>query len=337
MPENKKRITINDIATHAGVSRSTVSLVLRGNARISEATRDRVNASMQLLGYTYNRNAANLRTQSSQAIGLIINDLTNPFFAELTAAIEEQTEKEDYFVYLVQSGEDPDHQHDLATSLIEHGVAGLIICPATNSHPKTFDLLHGQNMPTCIAVRPWQDERFDFCGPDNFRAAQLATAEFLRLGHRRIAFLGGQPGNPSRADRVSGYFSVLQKAGIDYDSSIVIESRPSWTSGAADVEKVLSSEQRPTAALCYNDFVAISVMHGLRQHNLEPGRDMALIGFDGMPEAEMAYPPLTTVSMHPRDVGRSAAELLIKRIQQPNAPVTRHVQEPQLIIRKSSG
>ncbi len=336
MVARQKRVTINDIANHAGVSRSTVSLVLRGNSRISAGTRDRVNASMQLLGYTYNRNAANLRTQSSQAIGLIINDLTNPFFAELTAAIEGQAEKEDYFVYLVQSGEDPDHQHDIATSLIEHGVAGLIICPATGTHHKTFDRLHAQRVPTCIAVRPWPDDRFDFCGPDNFRAGQMATAELLRMGHRRIAFLGGQPGNPSRADRVSGYFSALQKAGIAYDPSLVVESRPSRTSGVSDVEKVLSLDSRPTAALCYNDFVAISVMHGLRRHNLEPGRDMALIGFDGMPETEMSYPPLSTVSMDARDVGRMAAELLIKRIESPDAPIGRHVHEPRLILRKSS-
>lgn len=337
MTTGRKRITINDIAGHAGVSRSTVSLVLRGNERISAETRDRVNASIELLGYTYNRSAANLRTQSSQAIGLIINDLTNPFFAELTAAIESKAEEEEYFVYLVQSGEDPDHQHDLAISLVEHGVAGLIVCPATGSHIKTFDRLHSQRMPTCIAVRPWPDDRFDFCGPDNFRAAQLATEELLRLGHRRIAFLGGQPENPSRVDRVSGYFSALQKAGITYDASLVVESRPSRTSGVADVEKVLAMDPCPTAALCYNDFVAISVMHGLRQNKLEPGRDMALIGFDGMPEAEMSYPPLSTVSMDARDVGRSAAELLIRRIRCPDAAISRHFREPRLIVRQSSG
>lgn len=332
-----KRITINEIAEHAGVSRSTVSLVLRGNRRISEDTRNKVNASIGELGYTYNRSAANLRTQSSQAIGLIINDLTNPFFTELTAAIEETTHAEDFFVYLVQSSEDPDHQHKLAMSLVEHGVAGLIICPATGSHTETFDRLHALRTPVCIAVRPWPDSRFDFSGPDNFRAAQLATGALVERGHRRIAFLGGQRGNPSRDDRLAGYFRTLQANGIAFDDELVVDSRPSRTSGISDVEKVLALAQRPTAALCYNDFIAMSVMHGLRAHGLVPGEDMALVGFDGMPETAMSYPTLSTVSLGPRSVGANAATLLMSRIRNPDAPISRRVEEPRLLLRNSSG
>ncbi|WP_246018304.1 LacI family DNA-binding transcriptional regulator [Pelagibacterium montanilacus] len=332
-----RSVTINDIADHAGVSRSTVSLVLRGSSRISKATIDRVNASIDALGYTYNRGAANLRTQTSQAIGLIINDLMNPFFTELTATIEEMADREGYFVYLVQSNEEPARQHKLCMSLLEHGVAGLIVCPATGSSLETFDRLHERRIPVCIAVRPFASDRFDFSGPDNFRAAEIATDALLKRGHRRIAFLGGERGNPSRDDRVAGYFKALQQAGIEYDPALVVESRPSRQSGITDVETVLSLRDRPTAALCYNDFVAISVMHGLRKNGLEPGSDMALIGFDGMPEAEMSHPTLTTVSLHPREIGREAAELVISRIREPNRDVTRRIQTPQLIVRDSCG
>jgi LacI family transcriptional regulator len=333
----KQRVTINDIADHASVSRSTVSLVLRGNTRISEDTRVRVHASIRELGYTYNRSAANLRSQTSQAIGLIINDLRNPFFTELTAAIEETAHAAGYFVYLVQSGESPQHQDRLAQSLIEHGVAGMIICPATGSTKEIFDRLYLQRTPVCIAVRPWPDERFDFSGPDNFRAAQLATEALIRKGHRRIAFLGGERGNPSRDDRLAGYFSTLQKHGFGFAESLVVESRPARTSGIADVEKVLALPERPTAALCYNDFIAISVMHGLRAHGLEPGIHMALIGFDGMPEAEMSFPTLSTVSLDAHSVGANAARLLIDRIASPDAPPSRWIEKPELILRDSSG
>ncbi len=332
----RKRVTINDIAHHAGVSRSTVSLVLRNDTRISQETRQRVQAAIADLGYIYNRGAANLRAQTSQAIGLMINDLTNPFFTELTAAIEETAEAEGYFVYLVQSGEDPDHQHDLLLSLVEHGVAGLIICPATNSRTETFDRLFTQGVPVCIAVRPWPDGRFDFSGTDNFRAAQMAANALIRRGHRRIAFLGGERGNPSRDDRLSGYFNALQRNGLNYDPALVIESRPSRVSGMHDVEKVLALPERPTAALCHNDFVAISVMHGLRRNGLEPGRDMAVMGFDGMPEAETSYPTLSTVFLSARDIGAHAARLLSQRIKDPGRPITREIREPELIIRDSS-
>ncbi|WP_191090050.1 LacI family DNA-binding transcriptional regulator [Histidinibacterium aquaticum] len=333
---SENRVTINDIARHSGVSRSTVSLVLRGSSRISKATVDKVKASIDALGYTYNRSAANLRTQTSQAIGLIINDLMNPFFTELTAAIEEAADREGFFVYLVQSNEDPERQNKLCTSLVEHGVAGLIICPATGSPRETFDRLHTQRVPVCIAVRPFPDDRFDFSGPDNFRAAELATNELLELGHERIAFLGGERGNPSRDDRVAGYFKALQQAGITFDPELVVESRPSRQSGVADVEKVLGLPNPPTAALCYNDFVAISVMHGLRRNEMEPGRDMALIGFDGMPEAEMSHPTLSTVSLRPRLIGTEAANLVIDRIKSADRPILRRVQSPELVLRESS-
>jgi LacI family transcriptional regulator len=332
----RKRVTINDIAQHAGVSRSTVSLVLQEHSRISGETRERVQRSMHDLGYTYNRNAANLRRQTSQAIGLIINDICNPFFAELTSAIEETAEEAGYFVYLVESSEDTERQHQVLMSLIEHHVAGLIVCPATGTPPETFDKLYATGVPMCLAVRPYPDDRLDFAGPDNYAAAKLAASHLIEAGHRRIAFLGGEKNNPSRIDRLSGYFSALQGNGIEFDPTLVVESRPSRLSGIADVELVLKLSERPTAALCYNDFVGISVMHGLRRNGLEPGRDMALVGFDGMPEAELTFPPLSTVSLHPRSVGRNAASLLIARIIDPERRPQRSVEQPTLIVRESS-
>ncbi len=333
----KRSVTINDIADHAGVSRSTVSLVLRGNPRISDDTRERVRHSIRELGYTYNRNAANLRSQTSQAIGLIINDLRNPFFTELTASIEEAADARGYFVYLVQSRESPERQNRLVQSLVEHGVAGMIICPATGTDRDLFDRLHLQKTPVCIAVRPWPDERFDFSGPDNFRAGQLAVDALVAQGHRRIAFLGGERGNPSRDDRLAGYFSALQKNGLRFDDALTVASRPTRTSGIDDLEQVLALADPPTAALCYNDFVAISVMHGLRRHGLEPGRDMALIGFDGMPEAEMSHPTLSTILLDAESVGSNAAALLMNRIANPEAAPSRWIETPKLILRESIG
>jgi LacI family transcriptional regulator len=332
----RKRVTINDIADHAGVSRSTVSLVLQEHPRISGETRQRVQRSIHDLGYTYNRNAANLRRRTSQAIGLIINDICNPFFAELTSAIEETAAESGYFVYLVESAEDIERQHQVLMSLIEHDVAGLIICPATGTPPETFDKLYATGVPMCLAVRPYPDDRLDFAGPDNYAAAKLAASHLIETGHRRIAFLGGERNNPSRIDRLSGYFSALQGHGLEFDPALVIESRPSRLSGIGDVERVITLPDRPTAALCYNDFVGISVMHGLRRNGLEPGKDMALVGFDGMPETELTFPPLSTVSLHARSVGRSAASLLIMRIAKPERRPHREVEQPILIVRESS-
>jgi LacI family transcriptional regulator len=329
-------VTINDIAAHAGVSRSTVSLVLQGHPRIPKETGDRVQRSMTELGYTYNRAAANLRRRTSQAIGLVINDLRNPFFAELTSAIQERVEDDGYFVYLVESAEDTDRQQRLLTSLIEHDVAGLIVCPATGTPARAFDRLLAIGVPLCVAVRPYADPRIDYAGSDNYGAAAMATQHLIEAGHRRIAFLGGERENPVRIDRLSGYFSALQSSGIAFDPALVIESRPSLTSGAKDLRAVLATSQLPTALLCYNDYVAIGVMHALRCSGLVPGQDMAVMGFDGMPETELTFPPLSTVELHGHLVGRHAAELLLARIAEPTRPPARSIEQATLVPRASS-
>lgn len=333
---DKRRVTINDIAAHAGVSRSTVSLVLQGAPRIPQETGDRVRNAMAQLGYTYNRAAANLRRQKSQAIGLIVNDLRNPFFAELTSAIQAHVEGEGFFVYLVESGEDLDRQDRLLQSLVEHGVAGLIVCPATGTPERTFDRLLATGTPLCLAVRPFPDARIDYAGSDHYNGAVLATRHLLEAGHRRIAFLGGKKENPVRVDRLAGYFSALQTHGIEFDAALVTESRPTLYSGADDMRSVLALAQPPTALLCYNDYVAIGVMHALRCMGLVPGADMAVVGFDGMPESAVTHPPLSTVEAHARSVGRHAAQLLLDRIAEPGKAPVRRVEPATFVARASS-
>jgi LacI family transcriptional regulator len=139
-----------------------------------------------------------------------------------------------------------------------------------------------------------------------------------------------------RVDRLAGYFSALAAHGIEFDPALVTESRPSLTSGVSDVHAVMRVDARPTAMLCYNDYVAMGVMHALRGVGLTPGVDMAVVGFDGMPETEITYPPLSTVQLYGSKVGSDAAELLIARISDPSRAPTRRVEQATLLIRASS-
>lgn len=149
--------------------------------------------------------------------------------------------------------------------------------------------------------------------------------------------MGGERANPVRVDRLAGYFSGLQAQDIAFDTALVTESRPTLTSGLADVTAVMALADRPTAMICYNDQVAMGVMHALRLAGLTPGADVAVIGFDGMPETEITYPPLSTVQLHGRQVGHGAADLLVSRIADPARPPTRKVEPATLIVRASSG
>lgn len=336
MRGERRSITINDVAADAGVSRSTVSLVLRGSSRIPAATKIRVEKSIRRLGYTYNRTAASLRSQSSQTVGLMINDVANPFFAEVTAGIERAVDETGMMLYLVDSSEDIARQSRLLNSLQEHGVAGLVVCPATGSSASVFTQLVATGMPLCIGVRPLDVPGADFAGPDHREAAELAVQHLIDRDHRDIAFVGGETGNPAYTERLSGYSTTLTKHGLEFDKSRVFERRPGSDAAHPSVEKILSLSPRPTAILCYNDSIAIAVLHVLRQHGLAPGRDIAVVGIDGIATAELASPPLTTVSLDPRQIGEESIRLVMARIAAPKRSPSRVVLKPRLIVREST-
>ncbi|WP_018387572.1 LacI family DNA-binding transcriptional regulator [Ancylobacter sp. FA202] len=332
-----RRVTIIDIAKAAGVSPSTVSLVLQKNERISAETRNRVEEAIRKLGYKYNRSAANLRRQTSQAIGLIINDICNPFFAEMTAGVQKGLEGTEFLVFLVETGDEIERQSRVYQSLEEHGIGGLIIFPASQTKPEFLERIAAGGTPICVAIRRPPDADVDYVGPDNRLAGRIATRHLIELGHRRIAFLGGEAKSPSRIDRVAGYQEALQRAGNAFDPALCVESRPTRANAISDLNKVLDLPEPPTAAIGYNDNVAIALMHGLRRRGLEPGRQFAIVGIDGTSEAELAYPALTTVALHAHETGRRAAELVLERIKAPGKTHENVILRPNLIVRASCG
>lgn len=332
-----RRVTIIDIAREAGVSPSTVSLVLQKNERISVETRQRVEDVIQRLGYKYNRSAANLRRQTSQAIGLIINDICNPFFAEMTAGVQSVLQGTDFLVFLVEAGDDVERQSRVYRSLEEHGIGGLIIFPASETKPEFLERIAAGGTPICVAVRRPPDADVDYVGPDNRLAGRMATRHLIDLGHKRIAFLSGEAHSPARIDRIAGYRDALQRAGLKFDPALCLESRPTRANAIIDVQKALDLKDPPTAAIGYNDNVAIAAMHGLRLRGVEPGRQFAIIGIDGTSDAELAHPALTTVALHAHDIGRRAAELVLERIKVPSRVHENVILRPNLIVRSSCG
>lgn len=332
-----RRVTIIDIAKAAGVSPSTVSLVLQKNERISTETRQRVEEAIQRLGYKYNRSAANLRRQTSQAIGLIINDICNPFFAEMTAGVQQGLEGTEYLVFLVEAGDDVERQSRVYRSLEEYGIGGLIIFPASETNPEFLERIAAGGTSICVAVRRPPDADVDYVGPDNRLAGRMAARHLIELGHKRIAFIGGETRNPSYADRLAGYKDALQGAGIKFDPALCLENRPTRANAILDIQKALDLSKPPTAAIGYNDNVAIAAMHGLRRRGIEPGRDFAIVGIDGTSDAELAYPALTTVSLHAHEIGLRAAGLVLERMKTPGRIHENLILRPNLIVRASCG
>lgn len=333
----QRRVTVIDIARAAGVSKSTVSLVLQGSP-VRDETRAKVNEAIRSLGYVYNRGAANLRQSGSKIIGIVVNDLTNSFFAELAVGVDMIVQSAGYVQFLAHSGEDVDRQSVVIASMREHGIAGLILCPARGTEPADLRPLVDSGMPVVVAVRNVPGARVSSLLSDNYSGARAAVRHLIELGHRRIAFLGGFDDIQVFVERSQGYRDALIEAGIALDEGFVITSAPSRAGGGEAIHQLLSrGGDRPTATLCFNDAVAFGACDGLRARRLEPGVDFSVVGFDDVIEARSAVPALTTVSVNPQRMGQQAAQLLFKQINAGRAEPETIRTSVRLVARQSSG
>ncbi len=336
------RITLNDIARACDVSRSTVSLVLRGSPLVHANTRQRVEAEMRRQGYVYNRAAATLRQRVSTAVALVINDLSNPFFADFAAGVDEVLGAKGYVTLLGSSNESRTRQRQVLGSLVEHNPAGIILSPAEASEADEIELAIGKATPLVVFNRQLVETRpsdftYDFLGLDNRAGVRTATKYLLSIGHRRIAFYGGHADSSSCRERRLGYRDALSDVGLEVKDSWMIETVPTRLDASAHADTLFALDPAPTAAVCYNDAVALGLMLGLTRLGRHPGSDFAVIGFDDIPEAAVGIPPLTTMNADPRARGRQAAELLLQQVGSPS-PMSRRsvIVEVQLIKREST-
>ncbi|WP_275784464.1 LacI family DNA-binding transcriptional regulator [Pararhizobium gei] len=334
-----ERVTVIDIARAAGVSKSTVSLVLQGSPLVNEGTRAKVNAVIRDLGYVYNRGAANLRQSNSKSkiIGIVVNDLTNSFFAELAVGVDMVVQSAGYVQFLSNTGESVDRQSEVIASMREHGISGLILSPARGTEAGDLKALVASGIPVVNVVRQIAGAKVSSLISDNRGGMREAVRHLAGLGHRRIAFLGGFPDTAVFNDRLNGYREALAALGLAPLDDLVISSAPSRAGGVAAVERALLLRDPPTAAVCLNDAVAFGVCDGLRAHRLEPGPDFAVVGFDDVIEAQTAVPALTTISVDPQGMGRRAAQLLLKQINAGKADAEAVVGSVRLVVRQSCG
>ena len=331
----KSRVTLLDIAADADVSRSTVSLVIRNVPSVAETTRKRVLRSIKKLGYVYHRGAASLRRQHSHAVGLIVSDITNPFFAEIIVAIEERLAEAGFVTLLGNASEDHSKEESLLRTMQEFPADGILICPTL--HGETLNRISnsGEVLPVVAIAR--RVPGFDYVGIDNAQGAVLAIEHLYRIGHRRIAFLGAHPNVLAVDDRLKGYQQAFSQMQLKFDPLLVLSTDLNRRGGFDGVQKLMKAKNPPSAVLCFNDVVALGAMEGIQRLGLKPGVDIGIVGFNNIPESAQCVPGLTTIDNSPRQLGESAAELLLKRIEQRVAPIRTLILQPQLIVRESCG
>ncbi|WP_312888227.1 LacI family DNA-binding transcriptional regulator [Nonomuraea rhodomycinica] len=321
------RPTMKDVASAAGVALKTVSRVVNGEPGVHPATAERVREAIDRLGYSRNESARVLRAGRTSTVGLVIEDLADPFYSVLGRAVEDVVIGEGCLLLSASSSEDPARERELVRTFCARRVDGLIMVPAGHDHSYLRQELEA-GTPAVFADRPpgpGLDVDTVLC--DNAGGAVLATRHLLAHGHRRIAFLGDDPSIFTAARRLHGYRSAM---GHLYDERLVAMRTPTPGSVRADLERMLSLDRPPTALFTGNGRLTVTALRALE------GRPMALTGFDDFELADLLTPGVTVVAQDPAGMGRIAAELLFRRLSGEDAP-PRHVTLPVRLVPRGSG
>ncbi|HET7412738.1 MAG TPA: LacI family DNA-binding transcriptional regulator [Pararhizobium sp.] len=332
-----QKIKLSTIAEALGVSTATVSLALRDSPLVADGTRVKIKEKARTLGYIYNRRAASLRTSRSGIVGVVVHDIMNPFYAEILRAIESELDRSRQTFILSNHYDSVEKQRNFIETLLQLGGDGVIMSPAIGTPPEDIRLAEENGMPAILVARAVEEVDVPTFRGDDAHGIALATNHLIGLGHRVIAMVGGTDQTSTGRDRYRGYVDALRKAGIAVDPNLRIPGPRTKQGGFEAAVTFLSMPQKPTAAVCWNDLVAIGLMNGIARAGLVSGHDISVTGYDDLEEASIATPALTTVWNGQADVGRSAARALLDKLNGSSEPNGLHLIKPEMRIRQSTG
>jgi LacI family transcriptional regulator, galactose operon repressor len=326
-----RRATMSDVARLAGVSIKTVSRVVNDEPGVHADTAERVLAAIQRLGFRRNVGALNLRRGSSTGtIGLVLEDVANPFYSGLTRAVEEVARGFGRQVLTGSSDENAARERELALEFCARRVDGLIVVPAGLQHGYLMPEI-ASGTPVVFVDRPPGDVLADTVLVDNVEGASAAVAHLASHGHRRIAFLGDSPNIFTATERLQGFREGCAKAGIVYDDKLVAMGPHTEAGVAAMIRRILGGRSPATALLTGNNRITVHVLRAVAGSTRRP----ALIGFDDFELADLLDPPISVVALDPGTLGKAAAELLFARLDGDTSPPRRIVLPVHLIPRGS--
>ncbi len=332
----EKRITLKDVAQAAGVATGTVSMVLNDSPLVADTTKARVQAVIQELGYVYDRAAGNLRGKQSRIVGVSICNLNNPYFADVTAGLQEALEDLGRVLVLGNCAESVTRQMSFLQSLRQYRVEGILLTPAIGTPKSHVEQLLEWKIPLVQVTRYVEGVETDYVGNDNRLGTMLATQHLLELGHKKIAFIGRNTLTSTGQDRFAGFQKAMKSAGLSVNDNWVMECPTTREDGFQETVKLFNQKEKPTALLCFNDSIAFGAMLGLRSLGVEPGIDCSVVGVDDVTEAALWQPGLTTISIGRESIGRAAGQLLMARLSEPTRPFERITIKPELVVRSST-
>ncbi|AVO44374.1 LacI family DNA-binding transcriptional regulator [Phreatobacter cathodiphilus] len=330
--------TIRDVARLANVSVATVSNALNSADRVSGELRARVLAAVDKLGYAPHPAARSLRKRSSGLLGLVVGDITNPFFSDLFAAVEDAAAASGYLVLLCNSSERVEREEAHLKMLRSQRIDGLILAPTGAVSMNRAALLAQLEVPVVLVDRAMDGLGYDAVVLDNHRAAFEATRHLIAAGHRRIALVNGPEVVRTAADRLRGYREALLTAGIPLDPALVRDAGFQEAPACRAVADLLATDDPPTAIFATNNLMTVGAIRALADLGLRCPEDVSIIGIDDLPWADSVSPRLTAVAQPVREIGERALALVAERIAGSRlGPGEVVVMAPKLIVRRSCG
>lgn len=308
--------TIRDVARAAGTSVSTVSAALNNSDYVSSAMRQRIQKAIRRLHYRPNDLARSLRMHRTHTIGMVVPDLSNSFYTDLVRGVKDYAGTANYTLLVGDSREHWDEERTYLDEFHRRRVDGIIRIPAIEAQGGQAEPLVG-NIPVVFADQfPHAKDRSIGCvGVDNVTAALDATQYLLSLGHRRTAIIAGQQESKTSADRLEGYRRALRKACVPIDRALVRIGDNTMLSGHREAMEILNLPRRPTAIFCTNNMMALGALQAIQELKLRCPKHISLLGFDDLNWATLLRPRLTMVRQPAREIGMTAARMLIEYIE----------------------
>ncbi len=326
---------MNDVAALAQVSIKTVSRVINGQPTVSPYIAARVEDAVRLLDYHPNVAAVSLRRadHKTSTIGLLLEDVANPFSSTLHRAVEDTAKRHGMLVFAGSSDEDPDREREVLGAFVRHRVDGLIVMPAARHHDGLLMEQQRQGKPVVIVDRLIDLLEADSVTADNRVGAREAVRHLVAHGHRRIAFLGDARSIWTASERHLGYAEGLWREGIPYDPELVRQDFPTIELAEGAALDLLAAADPPTALFTAQNLITLGAVRALRQRELQ--HRVALIGFDDLTLADLLDPPISAIVQDPHALGRIAAELLFGRLAGDCTPWKKLVVPTRLVARGS--
>jgi LacI family transcriptional regulator len=328
---------MREVADRAGVSIATVSNVLNRPDLVAESTSIRVRQAIAELGFVRNESARQLRVGRSRTIGLVVLDITNPFFTDIARGVEDAANAEGLSVILCNSDERAEKEDGYLRLLAEQRVQGVLIVPVDSDGP-WLAYLREQGIPVVLLDRASSEPEQCSVSVDDVAGGRLAAAHLIGLGHRKITFVCEHLGVRQVADRYSGIVEVASAAGVEVE---LLDGAPLNVGGGRIAGSRVADTpvaDRPRAIICANDLIAIGLEHECLRRGLQTPQDVAIVGYDDIDFAESAAIPLTSLRQPRHELGYTAAKLLLEESSDEPGHLHRHlVFTSNLVVRESCG